>query len=97
MPKKVVIPKQFMKWLIENHEDYTHKQLAFRAGCCVDTMKRLLHREGLQTFEGAKYVAINENPLKMWDRPCIRCKCTKSRPKNQYICSPCWGREYEDV
>ena len=48
MPKKVVIEKQFMEWLIGNHEDYTHKQLANRAGCCVDTMKRLLHREGLQ-------------------------------------------------
>ena len=97
MPKKVIVPRRFMEWLRENHNDYTHKQLAFRADCCVDTLKRLLHREGLQTFEGAKYVAINENPIKMWNRPCIRCKCEKSRPKNQYVCTPCWGREYEDT
>jgi hypothetical protein len=97
MPKKIIIPHAFMHWLREHHSEHTHKQLADRAGCCVDTMKRLLHREGLQTFEGAKYVAINENPQKMWDRACIRCKCTKPRPKNQFICTPCWGREYEDV
>jgi hypothetical protein len=97
VPKKIILSKDFLVWLRLNHNDFTHKELADKANCCVDTMKRLLHREGLQIFEGAKYVAINENPLKMWERPCLRCKCTKPRPKNQFICNPCWGREYEDT
>jgi len=97
VPRKVEMPDELMLWLKENHRALSHKELADEVGCCVDTLKRILHREGLQFFKGAKYVAINENPLKMWDRPCIRCKCTKPRPKNQYICSRCWDREYEDT
>lgn len=97
MPKKVNISEHTMRWLRKNHDSFTHKELASKVGCCVDTLKRILHREGLQYFEGAKYVATNETPVQKWSRACIRCKDTKPRPKWQYICSGCWGKEYEDT
>lgn len=97
MPRKIVISDSMVSWLHREHNNFTHQQLAERIGCCVDTMKRILMREGLQYFEGAKYVTVKENTLKMWTRPCMRCGCEKLRPKNKYICSTCWNREYEDT
>lgn len=53
--------------------------------CCVDTLKRILQRNALMEFDGAKYaLAI---PVKMWRKPCIRCGDTTPRPKNKYYCT----------
>ena len=42
---------------------------------------------GLKEFDGAKYTAALV--VEKWHRPCIRCKCTKERPINQYVCVEC--------
>lgn len=61
--------------------------------CCVDTAKRILMREGLRYFEGAKYVIAREQTsFQIWTRPCMVCGCTKSRPKWQYRCDSCSER-----
>ena len=44
-----------LEWLREAHEDESYPAMARRIGCCVDTLKRILVREGLQDFDGAKY------------------------------------------
>ena len=48
---------------------------------CVDTLKRILVREGLRDFEGAKYVVARKVTVAMWERPCMDCKSTELRPK----------------
>jgi len=60
------------------------REMASHMKVCVDTVKRILHRNRLMDFDGAKYaLAI---PTKTWNRPCLRCGCKKTRPKNQYYC-----------
>ena len=55
MPRNVSVSNADLKWLQKNHLNHSYSELAQRVGCCVDTLKRILVREGLQEFEGAKY------------------------------------------
>ena len=55
MPTKVRIGETDLLWLYQNHDKTTYHEQAERIGCCVDTLKRILVREGLQEFDGAKY------------------------------------------
>ena len=55
MPRVVPVSDEDKTWLRKNHKDYTYSDMAQRIGCCVDTLKRILVREGLQEFDGAKY------------------------------------------
>ncbi len=92
MGKPVEVTKDVLDYLtkaVETKKPYT--EMAQHLGFCVDTVKRILHREGLVEFEGAKYVIAlsSEKHTKTWNRPCMRCKCTKPRPKWQYFCNKC--------
>jgi hypothetical protein len=87
MSRQISLADDDLLWLRSSHKSHTYTGMAKRIGCCVDTLKRILVREGLQEFEGAKYqVRIKQ---KMWMRPCVRCNSEQVRPKNHYFCKPC--------
>ena len=54
MPKVVNGSDTQMNWLRENHDSMSLNDVATRIGVCVDTLKRILVREGIREFEGAK-------------------------------------------
>jgi len=89
MPKVVTITDEDMEWLRENHDRVSYSSAAKRLGVCADTLKRILVREGLQDFSGAKYVSARRNDTQMWERPCMRCGDTEPRPKWIYFCQSC--------
>ena len=76
-----------LRWMLD--ENYTYRAMAKRFGVCTDTLKRILMREELMEFEGAKYAVAPTRHEQMWERPCIKCRSTQKRPKWQYICDPC--------
>ena len=97
MPKVVNVSDTQMDWLRENHDSMSLNDVATRIGVCVDTLKRILVREGIREFEGAKYVVARKESVSMWDRPCMECGKRESRPKNWYYCKDCRAcRGYED-
>lgn len=97
MPRVVEITDDNMTWLTEHHAQVTLTEAARRLDVCVDTLKRILVREGLRDFEGAKYVVARKVTVAMWERPCMDCKSTELRPKNWYYCKKCRSdRGYED-
>jgi hypothetical protein len=89
MPRVVRVTDEDKVWLQRNHKDYTYSDMAQRIGCCVDTLKRILVREGLQEFDGAKYQVRRDFEEKSWSRPCMGCGDTKKRPKNWFFCKSC--------
>ena len=93
MPKVVNVTDDNMKWLREHHDNVTLTEAADRIGVCVDTLKRILVREGLRDFEGAKYVVARKETVATWERPCMDCGCTEQRPKNWYYCKSAEHRE----
>ena len=86
MPKKTKLTTEQLDWLRSLPPESLPVQ-AERVGVCVDTLKRILVREGIREFDGAKFVA----PLKVnyWTRPCQFCKKCVKRPKWQFICDRC--------
>jgi hypothetical protein len=94
MPRVVSVTPEQVEWLRANHTRLMQTEMAAHIGCCVDTLKRILVRHGIVDFGGAKYcVADRSHRPKTWNRPCMRCKSTASRPRNQYICDTCHGRD----
>lgn len=91
MSKKVKLSEDDIAWLTEHHTRMTYHALARRFGVCTDTLKRILVRNNLQTFAGAKYQIKPD--VVTWRRPCIVCGCTTRRPRNQYKCSSCIERD----
>ncbi len=89
MPRKVSITETQVEWLRENHDTLPYPHMAKVVGCCVDTLKRILVREGLQEFDGAKYQVSRKHKAPTWTRPCVRCACAKPRPKGFYLCLKC--------
>lgn len=89
MPKKTMVTAEQLSWL-RDAQDETLAIQAERLGVCVDTLKRILVREGIRDFDGAKFVA----PLKVmsWTRPCLICRKHVKRPKWQFICDKCAAR-----
>ena len=91
MGKPVKITDADLKYLanaLQENEPYT--EMARHLNICVDTVKRILQREGLAEFEGAKYVIAlsSEKHQKMWSRPCMKCKDTKPRRSgNTFVAS----------
>jgi hypothetical protein len=65
--------------------------MADHLNVCVDTLKRILVREGIADFSAAKYVIANSEITKTetWHRPCMNCGSTRPRPKWQYTCNAC--------
>lgn len=92
MPRKILITDERMAWLRENHDTQPFSTLAKEIGCCVDTLKRILMREGLAEFDGAKYAVRRDHAEAKWTRPCIGCKCSRPRPKQHYFCKKCRSR-----
>jgi hypothetical protein len=91
MSKKFALSTEQEHWLKDNHSKFTNAHLARQLGCCVDTLKRIMMKMELAYFPGAKY-HYRSKP-KVWSRPCMICGCKKSRPINQYRCTPCHERE----
>lgn len=95
MPKHIVFNPDQIEWIEKNLDILTLSQMAKELGVCVDTFKRKLVKLGLKEFDGAKFVPPRDFTASFWSRPCIRCKSTNLRPKNQYICSKCKQTDYE--
>lgn len=89
MPRKVSMTEQDKEWLRQNHAHFSYSTLAKRFGCHTDTLKRILVREGLQDFTGAKYALPANSHTLMWNRPCMACGDDKPRPKGLYFCDSC--------
>ncbi len=97
MPKVVVMTIEKVGWLKDHHEEHSYTELARHFNCCVDTLKRILMREGIEYFDGAKYQVKRHAGIKNWSRPCISCGNEKSRPCSWYFCVPCRRKfGYED-
>lgn len=97
MPRVVAHQSDDLQWLRENHTNVTLTDAAARMNVCVDTLKRLLVREGLRDFPGAKYQVARLTQTETWDRPCIQCGRRDTRPRNWFFCRPCRStRGYED-
>jgi hypothetical protein len=79
--------RDLMRWMLDN--SYTYRAMAKRFDICTDTLKRILMREGIAEFEGAKYVVAPAALEQTWTRPCIKCRAKAARPKWQYICDTC--------
>lgn len=93
MPRKIAITPEKRAYLHRHHERMEPQDVARLFDCCVDTAKRILMREGLKYFDGAKYVVAREKTAyQTWQRPCMICGCTKLRPRWQYRCEPCSER-----
>lgn len=72
-------------------ENIHFKDMAAHLGVCVDTLKRILMREGICEFDGAKFIPSirRRAATATWSRPCINCRSTTPRPHGQYICASC--------
>jgi IS30 family transposase len=80
--------KKRLRYMLDNQ--YTYRAMADYMNVCTDTLKRILVREGMAEFDGAKYAVSPQKSLqKMWNRPCMKCKDDSARPKWQYICDRC--------
>ena len=86
---RVELTEDDRNWLRERHWQETYPDMAQRIGCCVDTIKRILVREGLQEFDGAKYQVKRHNHVRQWTRPCLDCQSTELRPRMWFYCTPC--------
>lgn len=82
---------EYLRVAVEQQIPYA--DMAEEIGCCEDTVKRVLVREGLAEFTGAKYGMSLRREQKMtevlWNRPCLVCKSTKPRIRNQWVCDHC--------
>lgn len=87
--------RDLLEWMLD--EGYTYRSMAERFDVCTDTLKRILMREGLAEFEGAKYAVAPSKSEQMWTRPCIKCRTTEPRPKWQYICDSCKSDEHSGL
>ena len=97
MPRSIHVADEDLSWLRENHQVESYAVQAERIGCCIDTLKRILVREGLQDFDGAKYQVKRNHCQDRWSRPCMACGDSKARPKNHYFCRRCRrDRGYDD-
>tara|TARA_B100001939_G_scaffold299427_1_gene274846 strand:+ start:1499 stop:1792 length:294 start_codon:yes stop_codon:yes gene_type:complete len=65
------------------------KEMAAQVPCCVDTLKRILNREGIAIFPAAKYQTSKRQRQQTWERACLSCGSKKPRPRWQYICNKC--------
>lgn len=79
-----------IEWLRhQNNIGMSYKDMASHVGVCTDTLKRILHRNRIVLFDGAKYQDNRDVDLKLWSRPCSSCGDTTPRPKWKFFCRPC--------
>lgn len=90
-----VTPEQveYLRQAVERGVSYP--EMARNIGVCTDTCKRYLHKHGIVEFTAAKYIVARplHPPVATWQRPCMTCGCTESRPRGQYRCDTCHERE----
>ena len=87
-PRIELTPEQ-LEWLRSAHSLRVHPSLmAIHLGYHIDTIKRLLDRYGIQEALSPKHITTSADDH-LWSRPCMRCKTTNPRPRNQYICDRC--------
>jgi len=85
--------RDLLEFMLDNN--YSYRSMARRFNCCSDTIKRILMREELAVFEGAKY--SQQRQVETWKRPCLKCKAETPRPKWQYVCNDCKSPENSGV
>lgn len=99
MGARVKVSKTELRWLKRaTKRNVPYTIMAARIGCHTDTLKRILMRHGLASFSSAKY-QVSRTALdkrNRWRRPCLRCKCTRPRPRFQYICNACTRNPPDD-
>jgi len=93
MGRRIRLSATQLNWLANNKDRLTDQDMADEIGCCVDTLRRILMREGLAHYGAAKYVVAESRRQEKWARPCLICKTTKPRPKWQYVCNRCKKRQ----
>jgi|ADGO01.1.fsa_nt_gi hypothetical protein len=90
MPKRIRVSPEDLDWLRNAiAEKRPLPEMAARLGCCLDTLKRILMRHGLADFPGAKYQLRRDANVQKWNRPCMGCGSTETRPKWWYFCTAC--------
>ena len=89
MSRTFAITPEQLEYLRNNFGTLTLKSMAADIGCNVDTLKRLLVRHSIARFPGAKFVPSRASQEVFWSRPCMRCRDTTPRPRNQYLCERC--------
>lgn len=77
-----------VKYVVDSYRDKRSIiDVARELQVCVDTVRKALATEGVVAYTGGKYNAATVT--KTWNRPCLLCKATDTRPKWQYVCTPC--------
>lgn len=89
MPKRLHLTDDDIEWLADHYGAIPLGQMAARYSVCIDTMKRVLMRHDIAFFDGAKYATSATSQVPTWQRPCLDCACTKTRPKGWYYCRKC--------
>lgn len=89
VPRVVQLSESDLRWLKDNHHNTSFTLLAKRFKVDPVTIKRILVRHGLRELDGAKYQVSFKSIQKVWNRPCMACGCTKTRPKFFYFCVRC--------
>lgn len=91
MPKQITVTNDDLNYLRQavSEGKTSYPEMAKRIGVCTDTCKRILHKNNIVEFTGAKYTVSRASVTETWTRPCICCKSQETRPKNQYMCSSC--------
>lgn len=84
----------WLKQAVEDKKPYP--EIAIHLSVCVDTAKRMAVRYGFAVLDGAKYQISTKQMVAYWERPCMRCGCTKKRPKWQFFCYPCTEQNQKD-
>lgn len=87
---KIELSPDQIEWLRQANDLRVHPTLmAIHLGFHVDTIKRLLDRYGIKEALSSKHITAGYEQEEMWERPCMKCKTTAPRPRNQYICDRC--------
>lgn len=88
MPRRALSEDE-VRWLRDAHgRGATQPQMAAHIGVCVDTVKRMLVRHGIASFDGAKYLAVSV-AAPTHTKPCLRCGDCSPRPIEYRLCDGC--------
>ena len=79
-----------LTWLTVAYKTFMPiKEMASYLKMHTDTVKRLLVLHDIAPHLTTKNIAAKQSTYVMWERPCMSCKDTTPRPKNQYVCDKC--------
>lgn len=85
---RIKITKELKDYLSAALESgHSYEQIARKLGCCADTVKRIMSKLEIVSFDSAKFAFPPTTIL--WTKPCLRCKSDAPRPKNKYYCDRC--------